>query len=182
MPMAVIHRLQQYLARVPRLLLVVIALRHDPVEQLAPLARLHHQEERVLLVEEVVQADDVGAAVQRRKDGHLVLEGDDVLLLELGPLDALDGELLGGGALVRAAPDGGEGPGPELCGCCFDMIVKLVQRTSPRLQFNLPLSPQNTHTFITGNNSLPCPVCTIPRTASPTGSPAGGTRRTTVGS
>ena len=110
----IIHGLQKYLARHPRLLLVVIALLYDPVEELAAVHGLHDKVVGVGLLKEVIEADYVFAAAEGREDCDLVPECGDVLLLELGTLNAFDGVLLGGGALMRAGTDGGEGSLSEL--------------------------------------------------------------------
>ena len=113
---AVRHGLQQYRARGPGLLLVVVALGDDAIEELPAVHGLGDEVEVVGLLEEVVDPDDVGAVAEGLEDADLVLEGGNVLLLELGAGHALDGVLVGGGAPVRGAAHGGKGLRAELRG------------------------------------------------------------------
>ncbi|EJK72153.1 hypothetical protein THAOC_06347, partial [Thalassiosira oceanica] len=106
--------LQEYLARHPRLLLVVVALLDDPVEQLPAAQFLHDEVERPRLVEEVVEAGYVRAVLQCAKYFYFVLQREDVLLLQLGPLDDFYGVLHIWIAPVLAAPNCGKCPRTEL--------------------------------------------------------------------
>ena len=106
--------LQEYFARHPRLLFVVVALLYDPVEQLPAGQFLHDEVERLRLVEEVVEAGYVRAVLERAEYLHLVLQREDVLLLQLRPIDDFYGVLRLRVAPVLAALHSGKRPRAEL--------------------------------------------------------------------
>ena len=110
---AVLNSFNDGAHRLGRVLFTVLALFNNAIEQFAAGHLLHDEVVVAGLLEEVVQADDVGVA-ELLEDGHLVEEGRGVLFGELGPVDALDGEHPVAVAAVVALPDGGEGTGTEL--------------------------------------------------------------------
>ena len=109
---AVRQRLEQRPAHVARLLLVVVLLGHDAIEQL-PAAHLFGDQVVVLrFVKDVVQADDV-RMLEFLEDIDLILEGQLVLLGELGLGHDLDGKGAAG-LFVRSLLDDREGTLAEL--------------------------------------------------------------------
>ena len=100
-------------AGITGLLLVVVGLGDDAIEQLTAGHLLHDEVVVARLLEEVVQTDDVRVS-ELLEDGHLVEEGGGILLGQLGPVDALDGEHSVAVAAMVALPDGREGTGAEL--------------------------------------------------------------------
>ena len=111
--MTVADGLEDDAAGIAGLLLVVVGLGDDAIEQLTASHLLHDQIVVSRLLEEVVQTNDVRVS-ELLEDGHLVEEGGGILLGELGPVDALDGEHSVAVAAVVALSDGREGTGTEL--------------------------------------------------------------------
>lgn len=74
----------------PGLLLGIGLLLHDAIKELTSFHKLHHQIERLALIEDLNQSDNIGV-VQLRKDLDLQHQAVNLIIIHRSLLDDLDG-------------------------------------------------------------------------------------------